>query len=143
MVKNAKTLRKDAERACEWYAREVCKCVITRRSIQTQFQKVDFFGCDCVGKTADGGHVYIQVTAGQTDKVTERKKKLNAIPWHTSDRVMILQLVQTVDPANPRRKKFFFRRYSKKYWGTAKEWITDDKAMEIPRHWFKAWKEDK
>lgn len=139
MKNNAKSKRPEAERACEWYAREVCGCVITRRAVRTQFQSVDFFAADCVGKRADGSHVYIQATAGQTEAVRTRRRKLDVIPWHPSDVVLLLQLVQTEDPANARRKKFFFREHVRDEIGT---WSVLPEAFPVPKEWFKAWKEE-
>lgn len=137
MSKNSVSARKDAERACEWYAREVCGCIITRRAIQTQFQSVDFFGSDCVGKRPDGSHVYIQATAGQVEAVRQRKRKLDAIPWHVTDTVLLLQLVQTKDPANARRKKFFFREHIRSIAGI---WSVLEEAKPVPKEWFKAFR---
>ncbi len=139
MKKNAKSLRPQAERASEWYAREVCGCIITRRAIQTQWQSVDFFACDCVGKRSDGSHVYIQATAGQNEAVRVRRRKLDVVPWHKSDTVLLLQLVQTEDPANARRKKFFFRVHFR---DVAGPWSVLEEAQMVPKEWFKAWKEE-
>lgn len=136
MTKNAKSLRSAAERACEWYARDLLSCVITRRAVQTRFQSVDFFAADCVGKRSDGSHVYIQATAGQYEAVRTRRRKLEAVPWHESDTVLLLQLVQTEDPANARRKKYFFRVHRL----INGDWSVQEDAHEIPREWFKAWK---
>ena len=133
---NARSKRGDAERAAEWYAREVYNCIVTRRAIRTQWQAVDFFGCDVVGKKPDGTHIYIQATAGQDSAVTARRRKLEKIPWHETDTIEILQLVQTENPANARRKLWFFRVHN--YDG---EWHTKDEAISIPKVWFKKWKE--
>ena len=136
MTPNAKNKRGDAERAAEWYARKIHGCLVTRRAVRTQWQSVDFFGSDVVGKKADGRHVYIQVTAGQHSAVTTRRRKLEEIPWHYTDTIELLQLIQTIDPSNARRKHWFFRVHY--YDGVL--WDTKDDAVQIPREWFKAWK---
>lgn len=140
-MKNAKSKRADAERATVWYAREMLGCVVTRRAVRTQFQSVDFFAADVVGKRADGTHVYIQATAGEHAAVTARRRKLEAVPWHVTDVVQLVQLRQTEDPANARRKKWFFRVHEYCFNGLdSREWITHDDAVDVPREWFKAWK---
>ena len=77
---NAKNKRGDCERAAVHFAYEILGCVITRRAVQTKWQKVDFFAADVVGKRPDGTHVYIQATAGQYSAVTARRRKLEKIP---------------------------------------------------------------
>ena len=142
---NAKKKRGDAERAAEWYARAIHKCVITRKAIRTQWQSVDFFASDIIGKKADGSHVYIQATAGQNSAVTARRRKLEKIPWHESDTVELVQLIQTEDPANARRKLWFFRvHYYHKLIEPdpiRRKWKTKDEAVPIPKKWFKKYKE--
>ena len=137
---NAKNKRGDAERATEWYAHKELGCIITRRAIRTKFHKVDFFAADVVGKMADGSHVYIQTTAGQHSAVTSRRRKLEKIPWHSSDLVLLLQLIQTEDPANARKKLWFFRVHRLQRYLDDFLWLTDEKAIEIPREWFRAYK---
>lgn len=142
MPKNAKSKRADAEKAAVWYAREIMGCVYTRRAVRTQFQSVDFFCSDVVGKREDGTHVYIQATAGQKSNVTTRRRKLEAIPWHMTDTVQLVQLRQTEDPANARRKKWFFRVHEYQVeTPTQRQWVTHDQAVDVPLGWFKAWKE--
>jgi hypothetical protein len=136
--KNAKSKRADAERAAEWYAREILGCVITRRALRMRFQKVDFFACDVVGKRSDGTHVYIQVTAGQAQAVTARRRKLEKIPWHETDHLELLQLIQTEDPANARRKIWYFRVH---YMNAAMQWSTKERAVTVPRDWFRAYRD--
>ena len=91
-----------------------------------------------VGKKASGVHVYLQVTAGSYSAVSARKLKLEAVPWHVSDIVELLQLVQTEDPANARRTMWWFRvhRYEPLHSGR-REWALDKQAVEIPPEWFK------
>ena len=140
---NAKNKRNDAEKATVHYAREIHKCVVTRRAVRARFQSVDFFGSDIVGKKADGSHVYIQTTAGQYSAVTARRRKLEKIPWHPTDTVELLQLVQTIDPANARRKLWFFRvHYYERTSKYHRTWQTKEEAVPVPREWFKAWSEN-
>lgn len=139
-MKNAKSKRPEAERAAEHYALKVLKCVITRRALRTKFAKVDFFASDIVGKKDNGEHVYIQATAGQDSAVTSRRRKLEVIPWHFTDTVLLVQLIQTIDPANARRKKWFFRVHV--FNQSEKKWSTLDEAVEIPKDWFKAFREE-
>lgn len=151
MKTNSKAKRGDGERAAEHYAVHIKSCVITRRAIRTQFQSVDFFASDVVGKMADGSHVYIQATAGQAAAVSTRRRKLEAIPWHPSDTVELVQLVQTPDPANARRTLWFFRvhRYypvfdeKQNRYALVRRWETLETAVPVPKEWFKKLKEEK
>ncbi len=146
MKKNPKSKRTDAERACEHYCYEIMDCVTTRRAIKTQWQKVDFLSCDVVGKRADGYHVYIQLTAGQTPKVLERKKKLEKEVWHTYDTVQILQLVQTDNPGGKGSRKLWFFRVHQYYQfaeGNGESyWKTYVDAISVPKEWFKKWRKE-
>lgn len=85
--------------------------------------------------------VYAQTTAGRNEAVRQRRRKLDIIPWHGSDTVLLLQLTQTPDPANQRRKLWFFRvhRYKIRPFGES-EWVVDEHAFPVPREWFKAYK---
>jgi len=146
ILKNPVSKRMDAERASEWYAREVHGCVLTRRAIKTKYNKVDFFGSDVVGKTIDGSHVYIQVTAGNDTQVTKRKRKLEKVPWHDTDTVELLQLVQTINPNHKARKFWWFRVsvYRNVMPGfNTREWARRDDDCLIPKLWFTAWKLEK
>jgi hypothetical protein len=142
---NAKSKRSQAERAAEHYAHDI-GCVLTRRAIQTKYHKVDFFGADIMGFKANGEKIFIQATAGQYSAVTARRRKLEAIPWHNTDTVLICQLIQSQDPANARKKLWFFRIHKYQFYhhvhnvgSNVRVWETSDKAVEIPREWFKAW----
>ena len=53
MKKNPKSKRGPAERAAEWYAREILNCKDGCRSVRTQWQRQDLFACDFLGKKAD------------------------------------------------------------------------------------------
>ena len=134
--KNAKNKRGDAERAAEWYAHEIHKCVVTCRAVRTQWQRQDLFGCDVMGKKSDGSCVYIQATAGQYSAVTARRRKLEVIPWLGSDIIEIVQLIQTEDPANARRKLWFFRVH----FFDGGKWHTKEEAVTVPNQWFKSYK---
>jgi len=138
MAKNAKSKRAEAERASEHYAYEYMDCVITRRACRTKWQSVDMFCADVVGKTATGSHVYIQATAGQNEAVRQRRRKLESIPWHKSDRVLLLQLVNSQDPDNKRRKLYHFRVH--RYDISNKSWSVDSIECPVPREWFRAFK---
>lgn len=138
--KNPKTKRAEAERASEWYAIHFHKCVVTRRATRSRFQKIDFFGCDTMGKKKDGTMVFIQVTAGNNTQVTKRRRKLEAIPWQDTDRVELLQLIQTINPANARRKKWYFRIHCYRRAAAGyREWVTEVQAYSIPKLWFKSY----
>ena len=134
--------RREAEVASEWYGRETLGCVATRRTVKAKFNKVDFFAADMVGKRKDGSHVYIQVTAGQADKVRIRRRKLEKYPWHKTDTVQIVRLIQTIDPANARRKLWFFRVHAYDLVNGKRQWSTEEQAVRIPSEWFKAYKEE-
>ena len=135
--KNAKSKRADAERAAEWYAHEISDCVVTCRAVRTQWQSQDLFASDVIGKRADGSMVFIQATAGQYSAVTARRRKLEKIPWQENDSVGVLQLIQTEDPANSRRKLWFFRVHKLFPSGN---WETSHEAVPVPKQWFTAYK---
>lgn len=141
MKKNGTGKRSDAERACEWYAALNHGCVKTVRAVRSQFQRQDLFASDCLGKRADGSHVYLQVTAGAATAVSTRRRKLEAIPWHPLDTVELLQLVQTPNPANARQTLYFFRVHS--YGLTlqgGRAWHTKEAAVPVPKEWFTKFK---
>jgi hypothetical protein len=96
------------------------------------------FGADCMGKKPTGHYVFVQVTAGQNSQVTKRRRKLEEIPWLDSDDVQILQLISTEDPANARKKLWFFRVHH--YYHNSIGWQTARKAVPVPSEWFKAYK---
>ena len=134
--------RSEAERAAEWFAREILGCVDTRRAVRTKWQKVDFFGADVVGKRPDGSHVYIQVTTGQAPAVSVRKRKLEKYHWHKSDRVLLLQLKYKQEG---RKKKWYFDMYELEGGRKKADWQKHEASavLEIPRQWFTAYKEGK
>jgi hypothetical protein len=141
MKKNAKSKRLAAERAAVHYAYDVCGCVHHAAAIRTQWQRQDIFAADVVGKRRDGSHVYLQVTAGQAAAVTARRRKLEAISWHDSDAVYLLQLVQTEDPACGKRTLWFFRVHAYVNFGhgaNERRWTTWEAACPVPAEWFKA-----
>jgi len=124
--------------------REVCGCVVTRRALRTKYAKVDFYCADIIGKHADGSCVYAQLTAGGNPALRIRRRKLETVPWHESEEVMVLQLTFMPDPANMRRKLWFFRvhRFHPGYVRVCDRWTVDDEAAPVPKEWFKAWKDD-
>lgn len=141
MRKNPKSKRPEAERAAEHYCIKIAGCVLTVRAVRTKWQRQDLFASDCVGIRKDGTKVFIQATAGQDAAVTARRRKLEKIPWHPTDEVILLQLRQNQDPANGRRKLWFFRvmRYDHVF---SKSWVTDENAIEVQKEWFKAYRVD-
>lgn len=141
MKKNPIGKRSDAERATEHYAHEIMDCIRTVRSVRTQWQRQDMFSCDVLGKRADGSLVALQVTAGQSQAVSERRKKLGREIWHISDTVQLLQLVSTDNPGKGARKLWFFRIHIYSILGNKRCWITDPDAVPVPREWFKKWKD--
>ncbi len=88
--------------------------------------------------------MYLQVTAGSTDKVRDRMRKLEMIPWHESDTVQIIRLVQTDNPGTGSRQLWFFRVHEWKLVPVSNinemYWLTHEKAVPVPTRWFKAWK---
>lgn len=139
MKKNAKSKRADAERATEHYAHEIMNCIRTVRSVRTQWQRQDMFSCDVLGKRADGSLVALQVTAGQRQAVTARKRKLGKEYWHYADTVQLLQLFSE---QKGRGKLWFFKVYEYRlsYMHTW-IWILRRDAVSVPKEWFKKWRE--
>lgn len=132
--KNPKGKRADAERACEWYAHEVMNCLRTVRSVKTQWQRQDMFSCDVLGKRVDGSLVALQVTAGQPQAVTARKRKIEKELWHRSDVIQLLQLVRE-------DRKWFFRVYE--YYNNPSGswiWLPLTPNVPVPKSWFRKWK---
>lgn len=145
-TKVAKSRRPDAERAAEHWMHHVCGCrpEHIRRAVRTQFQSVDFFASDVMGKTLDGTNHFAQVTAGQNEAVRVRRRKLEKIPWNTHERVYVLQLVEMPDPARLSRKNFFFRVHRYEHLlpeSTSREWSIDYQAYPVPKEWFKKLRE--
>ena len=134
---STKALRRQAEVAAEHFAVERLKCVVIRRAVRTQWQKVDFFGADVLGKQESGDHIYIQVTTGASGCVSERRKKLVAIPWHTSDTVLLLNLVATASAAKGRRTEYWFRVEQFDSIAGPRAWSDWPETIFVPRYWFK------
>jgi len=130
----------EAERAGEWVLIKFYDCVITRKAMRTKFQKVDFWGADCVGKRIDGSHVYVQVTTGHTEAARTRRRKLDAIPWHESDKVMLFQLDWHKNPENARKIDWYFRIHERDHDGN---WTVNNNWIYIPPLWFTAYKPEK
>ena len=94
----------------------------------------DVFGCDVIGKRGTlhtKTNIWVQVTI--SDNITQKKKKLEEVPWGHCDLALIVQLRESKDPANRRRKIFHFRvsELSGDRW-----WVRED-AIAVPREWFK------
>lgn len=138
-IKASKADAGNAERAAEHFGREVLQCVETRRMIRTRFFKVDFFGADVVGKKSDGSHIYIQVTSGQDQAVTARRRKLESHIWHFSDIVLLLQMVKT-KIRGKMRYEFRVREYKLPSIGK-RFWPEGYGVVEIKREWFMALKD--
>ena len=136
-AKVAKSRRSDAERAAEHYLYEVCGCdpKQMRRAVRTKFQSVDFWAADVAARTTQGFCYYAQVTAGQQKAVQQRRRKLEKISWNTFDHVLLLQLVSMPNPANARKKDFFFRIH--RYNPVTGKWVVDDIAWPVPRDRFR------
>jgi len=77
------------------------------------------------------------VTAGQDEAVRVRRRKLEKISWNMYDNVLLLQLVEQQDPANNRRKLFFFRVHHLDWLKPDNGWSVDDVAFPVPKEWFK------
>ncbi len=134
----ASSKRPQAERAAENAMLNVMGCVVTRRAIRTRFNKTDFFGADVIGIRQDGSKVFCQATCGGVEAVRQRRRKLEAIPWHRSDTVCILQLVERQAVVNARSKQWHFRVHE--YDLESRAWSVRPDAIEIERGWFKAFR---
>lgn len=132
MATIANSKRKDAERAVEHALVEVYGCTHTWRARSAMYGSVDLFGCDAVGKLSDGTHVWVQVTAGQANAVSQRKLKITRYPWGLSDRVFVWQLAFKKEG---RRKVWFFRTHEL---DTMTYVWTTGPAIAIKPEWFKA-----
>ena len=135
--KVAKSKRPEAERAAENYLFHICGCDPFQiiRAVRTQWQREDLWASDVMGRDVDGRCFYAQATAGQNEAVRARRRKLERISWNLYDTVMVLQLVESQDPANNRRKQWWFRvhRYDHKQ-GV---WGVDSEAAPVPKEWFR------
>ena len=121
-----------AEVAAQHYCHVVLDCTITRRAIRTRFQKVDLFGCDVMGRREDGSCVWIQVTAGKSCNVAQRRRKLEAIPWNVFDDVRLLEFRRDGSSYGFRVHQLF----------NNKVWTVRDMLEPVPRSWFKAYRPD-
>ena len=124
-----------AEQAAVWYACERLSCVVYRRAVRSQWQSVDMFACDIVGKQVTGRHVYLQVTAGKSQAVTKRRRKIEAIPWHESDIVQILQFRQKVNAHDRRKRVSSFRVHDFRLSDGGREWAPGEVLVAIPERW--------
>lgn len=138
MNKNPKGKRREAEVAAEHYAYEVLGCVRTVRAVRTQWQRQDMFASDVLGRKADGTLCAIQVTAGQDQAVTARKRKLEKEVWHKDDTVLLLQLYWQQNPQNKRGKIWFFKVWN--YCANSegiRAWHKKSPTV-VPPEWFKS-----
>ena len=135
--KVAKSKRPEAERAAEHYLYEVFGCLPEQiiRAVRTMYQRQDLWASDVMGRAADGRCYFAQATAGGDEAVRVRRRKLEKICWNEYDNVMLLQLVETINPANARRKLFFFRVHVLNR--LSKKWVVEEDAHPVPRAWFK------
>jgi hypothetical protein len=122
-----------AERAAEHWLRAL-GCVATRRAVRVRFQQVDFFGCDVIGRHAEGGTLWVQVTCGDSSAVAARRRKIEAFQWSPSDGVYLLEMRSKTEG---RRITYWFRvhYYERGAWHVA------ESMKAIPREWFKSCKE--
>ena len=99
--------RREAEVATENWLKD--QGYVTRRAVRTQWQKVDFFGADVMGKRKEGT-VYIQTTTSQRpEQVRVRRRKLEVVPWNPLDRVLLFEVEERPNVVNRRKKDLFFR----------------------------------
>ena len=126
-----KAYRRLAEVAAEHYAYKVLGCVRTVRAVKTQFQRQDMFASDILGRRHDGTLCAIQVTSGQDDCVTKRKRKLEKEIWHSSDTVLLLRLYWEKSTKNKRSKLWYF-----------KVWHYASGSLQEERYWHYNYKED-
>ena len=129
---NTKALRRQAEVAAEHWMAKRLGCIAIRRAVRTQWQRVDFFGADLVGVLDTGAKIYIQVTTGSRSAMSTRRAKLGAFPWHTSETVLLLNLIATASPAKGRQTEYWFR--VEELDGHWRDW---DDPVAVPRNWFK------
>jgi hypothetical protein len=149
MRKIAKSRRPQAERAGEWYLRKVGGCTVTNRTRRVVIKRgnkfvsftMELWHCDVWGRKSDGSGVYAQVTTGGSEALRVRRRKIELIPWHESETVLVLQLTSTPDPANRRRTLWWFRVHRYDMAGSGRCWFVDVRATPVPKEWFKAWKE--
>ena len=140
---NGVTKRKDAEKATVWFAYKKLGAVRHVKSIQTQYQRVDIFSTDVASKDKTGAVTYIQTTAGKDQAVFARRKKLEKVPWHESERVLLAQLKQRQQIVNARKKEWFFKIWEYKLNNDGnREWVLWDEPISVPKEWFKAYKSE-
>ena len=138
-TKVAKSKRPEAERATEHALVELFDCVATRRALRTKFAKVDFFAADVIGVRPTGERLWVQVTAGQIGAVRARRLKLEAYPWHPSDRVFVWQLTFRQSVRRPNAKDWFFRvwEYAPSWEDGKRDWTDKCDPITVPTRWFK------
>ena len=127
----SKDLPRKAEVALEWWLRERQGCVVVERAKRGKFFRQDLFGGDAVGKDKEGRWYVGQVTTGGNSALSNRRRKLESIPWGPEDSVYLLQL--KVDKA--KRKHRYYFRIQGLLGGEWSKW----REEEVPREWFAAW----
>ncbi len=139
-----KAYRRLAEIAAENYCYHVLDCVRTVRAVSTAYCRQDLFASDVLARKRDGSLVAVQVTSGQDDCVTKRKRKLEAEVWHSSDTVLILRLYWEPSPQCKRGKLWYFKVWEyvvpNKY--IYRTWVHMANHAVI-KDWFKLYKGDK
>lgn len=135
-----KEYRAKAEIAAAHYAKEVESCYVTRKAAKSQFQQVDFFAADVMGKRENGSTVYIQVTCGNNQKVKERMHKLEQHAWNGYEDVIMLQLNRKKES---RSFVYYFSiwryvpTYSQNY-PPPRHWTKFYEGYDVPKAWFKS-----
>lgn len=136
MRKVSKSKCGPAETAAMWYLHEVCHCdpAQIRKAIRAKFQSVDFWACDVMGRTKRGEVFFAQVTTGGNEAVRVRRRKLEKISWNDTETVMVLQLVESQNPTDARKKVFHFRVHNLE---DKDQWYVEPESVLVPRKWFK------
>ena len=135
--KLAKVNRQNAERASEHFLYHVYHCEPSQiiRAVKTRYQRQDLWAADTAGRTKRSEVFYAQVTAGGSEALRQRRRKLEKICWRPDETVLVLQLVERPDPANARKKQFYFRIH--RLDTVNNMWTVDDRACFVPRAWFR------
>jgi len=72
----------------------------------------DVHDCDLVAIHPTRRNRWVQVTAGSYSDASERKRKLEALPWNLAhNEVEVWRLDWEQDPSNKRRKMWYFAVY--------------------------------
>lgn len=136
-MSQSRTRQREAECAAEHCIRERWNVVRSVRAMKTRYARQDLFAADVLGKTDMGQLVAVQVTTGGSSAVAARRRKLEAVPWSRQDVVLLFEYRETREG---RKKRYWFRVHE--YCPMFDRWAVQDNLIEIPREWFKAWKEE-